>query len=278
MRVKAVGLTMVGVLLCCATAVGMANPAAAHGPRAHKSITGGQAVSPAQWGFTVALVTPRELCTGVVIAPLRVLTAAHCARDTVKTTVRANSPFAFFGGETRSVEGAAVAPGYDRRHNDIAVLKLSAPTTATPITLASAADDAAYTPVGNPLSIAGFGRRNPSIFGKPKVGVLTAATTYSVTGCRWFLSPATEVCDQGGRIGTAFSARKRRPVMRDTCGGDSGGPLVANTPAGPRLLGILSGGLSLRRGPFSFIQCGLRGYPSIHVRVAPYLGFIQSQL
>ena len=71
----------------------------------------------------------------------------------------------------------------DGRHNDLAVLMLNAPTTATPIALASAADDAAYTPVGNPLSIAGFGRRNPSKYGKRKFGVLTATTTFSTSAC-----------------------------------------------------------------------------------------------
>jgi secreted trypsin-like serine protease len=265
-------------LLVGVTAVAMASPVEAEAATAHESIIGGQFASPPSWGFTVAIYTQRGLCSGVVISPTRILTAAHCVLDLPGATIRANSPYAFSGGETFSAATAFVVPSYDGQHNDLGVLALSARTTAPPITLASAADDAAYSPVGNTLSIAGFGDRNPGGKGKSKIGVLTAATVLSVPGCGRFVALATEVCDQGGRVTTAFSGRKRRAVVRDTCFGDSGGPLVVNTAAGPRLLGILSRGESQRRGGFSFVRCGLAGFPSIHTRVAPYLDFIQSHL
>jgi secreted trypsin-like serine protease len=50
-----------------------------------------------------------------------------------------------------------------------------------------------------------------------------------------------------------------------SCVGDSGGPVVANTPAAPRLVGVISA------GPF---PCGL-GAPSIYARVSSRLGFIR---
>jgi secreted trypsin-like serine protease len=265
-------------LLLAVAATAIASPMEADAATAHESIIGGQFASPPSWGFTVAMYTRRGLCSGVVISPTRVLTAAHCVLDLPGATIRANSPYAYSGGETRSVVGATIEPGYNGRQNDLAVLVLDAPTTAPPITLASPADDAAYSPVGNALSVAGFGRRNPAAFGRPKVGVLTATTVFSAPDCGRLVSLATEMCDQGlRRVATAFSGRKRRAVVADTCAGDSGGPLVANTAAGPRLLGVLSGGLH-RLGRFSFVLCGLAGSPSVHERIAPQLGFIQSQL
>jgi secreted trypsin-like serine protease len=50
-----------------------------------------------------------------------------------------------------------------------------------------------------------------------------------------------------------------------SCVGDSGGPVVANTPAAPRLVGVISA------GPF---PCGL-GAPSIYARISSRLGFIR---
>jgi secreted trypsin-like serine protease len=281
-RRRATLLILVG---CCMYAgvclLGVA-AASAKGPQAQSSVVGGIRASLAQWGFTVAIADSRgSLCTGSVISPTRVVTAAHCVGDPSQITVRANSTAAFFGGETRGVVGAAIHPGFNGIYNDIAVLSLSSATTAPPIPLANASDDAAYTPPGNILSVAGFGVRNPLSFGKPKLGVLTAVTVFTtVSGkCRDFVEPATEVCDVGGRFGTAFRGFKRRKVLRGICSGDSGGPLVADTPSGPRLLGVAEAGISPpKRSAFGFVRCGLRGFPGIHIRIAPNLGFIQSQL
>ena len=46
----------------------------------------------------------------------------------------------------------------------------------------------------------------------------------------------------------------------------------------PKLSASLLSQFSPRFGAFSAVRCGLKGKPSIHTRVAPYLAFIQSQL
>jgi secreted trypsin-like serine protease len=265
--------------LCAAALLASLGGSAGAAPRAQSSVIGGTPASLGEWGFTVAIVTPNALCTGSVISPTRVLTAAHCAGNPAQTLVRANSAFAFTGGEVIGVAAAVIAPGYQGFFNDVAVLTLKTPTTAPPITLATAAESASYTQPGVPLAIAGFGLRNPLLGGKPKYGALETA---NVSARRCAIPPSV-ICDFGHNAGIAgrqFHGRLvRRTVRRSICHGDSGGPLIARTPAGPRLIGIAEATSSPpKRNPFYFVLCGLKGFPSIHTRASSYLDFIAANL
>jgi secreted trypsin-like serine protease len=269
-------------LLCAAALVGLlAGPAAARGPRARSSVIGGNPATLTEWGFTAAVFTPNSLCTGVVISPTRVLTAAHCVGSLPTMLIRVNSTNAFVGGDVLQVSAAAFAPGYANGFmNDLAVLTLKTATTAPPITLASAAEDATYTQPGAPLATAGFGDRNPLIIGKRQIGLLTAVDVLA-RNCGPI--PPSTICDAGGRAGTAFRRFRGRVLKRKLakviCEGDSGGPLIARTPTGPRLIGITEASSSPRKSdPFFFVRCGLKGFPSLHTRVLSFLPFLQGNL
>jgi secreted trypsin-like serine protease len=267
-------------VLCAAAMLGIAAaPACAKAPRARTSVIGGRVASLQDWGFTASVLTPNTLCTGVVLSPTKVLTTAHCLGSLSTMVVRTNSTAAFAGGQASGVASAAIAPDYAHGfQNDLSVLTLTAPTTAPPIQLADAAEDATYTRIGAPLQIAGFGNRNP-ILGRQKIGLLTAADV-SVRPCPL---PSWAICDSGGRAGAVLRSfrghRIRRKVKRAVCSGDSGGPLVARTPNGPRLIGIAEASSGPRKpNPFFFVICGLKGFPSLHSRVASYMSFIQGNL
>jgi secreted trypsin-like serine protease len=271
-----------GVALCAAALiVPFAAATAEASPRAGKSVIGGTAATVEQWPFAAAVLTPTTLCTGTVISPTRVLTAGHCVGNPLTMVVRTGSTSAFFGGEALGVSSVAFAPGFAHTfENDLAILTLKTPTTATPIQLASASEDAAYTQPGATLSAAGFGNRNPLIIGKPQIGLLTATNV----SARFCPLPPWAICDSGRRVG--FAARrikrkiKRRTVKASICSGDSGGPLVANTPAGPRLVGTAEASTAppTKRNPFFFVICGLKGFPSVHTRSFLYHDFIESNL
>ena len=277
-------MARVGVVAICATALIGATGTGIAGasPRAGKSVIGGTPASIQQYPYVAAVLTPTTLCTGTVISSTRVLTAGHCVGNPQTMTVRTGSPSAFAGGETLGVSSVAFAPGFAHQfENDLAILTLSSPTSATPIQVADPAEDAAYTRTGATLSVAGFGNRNPLLTAKPQIGVLTA-TNVSVRFCPL---PAWAICDSGHKAGIAFRRLRHRKTKRATvkatvCSGDSGGPLVANTPAGPRLVGTAeaSTGPPSKRNPFFFVICGLKGYPSVHTRSAIYSDFIRANL
>ena len=271
-----------GVALCAGALIAaLAAGVADASPRAGKSVIGGSPTSIEQWPFVASVLTPTTLCTGTVISPTRVLTAGHCVGNPLTMTVRTGSTSAFTGGEAFGVSSVAFAPGFNRTfENDLAILTLKAPTSAPPVQLASAAEDASYTQSGAPLSEAGFGNRNPLLIGKPRIGLLTATNV----SARFCPLPPWAICDSGRRIGTAFRRIRRkvkkRPVNSSVCSGDSGGPLVANTPDGPRLVGTAEASTAppTKRNPFFFVICGLKGYPSVHTRTYLYNDFIQANL
>ena len=265
--------------------LGLVVQPASAAPVATKSVIPGRhthVANLADWEFTVAVRSPEGDCTGVVIAPTKVLTAAHClyAPPAAMYVIAKQISFWSGGGERIPVQSFAT-PGYaNGLTNDLAVLTLASPTTAPAIPLATPAQEAAYTQINTRLEVAGFGVRNPFYRGKQKYGVLVAGPAFvRWTGCGPNFNGALLICDTGPRSKwVVLSGHKVRSIQSVPCFGDSGGPLVVETSSGPLLVGIAESVSSQRIGRFTGVLCGLHGYNPIHTRVSPYLGFIQANL
>ena len=107
-------------------------------------------------------------CTGTVVAPSLVLTAAHCAENMQTGTPFSASGFRVVTGAldplqagepVSTVLGVIVYPGLQRKvdNGDVALLVLSTPTSAPPITLASP-KQAKRLVAGMPATIVGWGK------------------------------------------------------------------------------------------------------------------------
>lgn len=142
------------------------------------------------------------ICTGTVIAPTKVLTAAHCVAGNAKFRV-------FFGtsvnvgGRRIGVTKAVAHPGYRAsvlNVNDVAVLTLASPAGVRSVPLAAA------PPKGAWVAAVGFGRITAydanyvSAGTKRRVGIQVNSVTNTVVNA--------------GR------------ANHTTCNGDSGGPLL----------------------------------------------------
>jgi secreted trypsin-like serine protease len=287
-------LQLVAIAGCAALiAAGAAQGAGARqqaGPAAKPSIVGGGPADFANWEFTIALFgeqrgRPRFRCGGSVIAPTKVLTAAHCVygTDADALTVVAGRPRLTdtSTGERIEVGSYAIHPVFDLRRtvHDFAVITLATATSQPAIALPTTDEAEAATTVGSRLRVAGWGAPDPYGVRRPKGLRLkkTAQRVLRAGRCirgytRHIFDPELTICALGkraprwSRITRPLSFLLGGSIHNSPCRGDSGGPLVADTPGGPRQVGLVS---------FGGGACGARRFPAAYARVATDLAFIQ---
>jgi secreted trypsin-like serine protease len=276
-RVAARGRDLMAKPLCATAliALGVVAIAGASASEPSPRIVGGGKANAAGWQFAVAIEQKRRLiCSGSLIGPTEVLTAAHCAKGGKRKqlSVLAGSPS--ISPKRRlpriKVTGVVVDPTYNGRkvERDFAVLTLASPPEAQPIALPTRAEAKAATRPGRIVRTAGFGTRSAWGFNVARRLKATKEIVFAPRVCdRLFgkergFQQATMICALGKRVRRFHS---RLPYYSTSCTGDSGGPVVANTHAGARLVGVVSA------GPF---PCGL-GAPSLYARVSSRIGFIR---
>ncbi|NUS13813.1 MAG: trypsin-like serine protease, partial [Streptomyces sp.] len=214
-------------------------------------------------------------CAGVVVAPRKILTAAHCVAGydwsgygtvvtgTDQLPTVADGTVDLHGGTENYVTGTWSHPRYDdsTADNDVAVLTLYQPTTAPRLPLTAADDTASYAP-GTAATLYGWGRTSSTgialaqTLQKATLPVVADSACAAVYGADF--AAARMVCAgppaSGGDAGTTGA-----------CYGDSGGPLVV---AG-RIVGVVSHGSP---------DCVTAGTYSVFSRVSALVGAIEPRV
>ena len=261
-------------LAACACALAVSAAPAGGAPRARSSIVGGAPANAAQWPYAVAIFRKGHMhCTGSVIGPTRVLTAAHCIHgfnlSRFQVIVGRPDLRTRTAGQVIPVSAGRVHPDFEQTAlHDVAVLDLAQPTFAQPIALATPEQTAAITRPGAVLRVAGYGATKPfgvhfSPFLKSTIELVRTDRRCLKAYTRDLFAPESMICALGPKRKKAGRFR----IHTSACAGDSGGPLVADTPAGPVGVGTVSFGGSL---------CGLPAAPTVYSRVSSSLGFINA--
>jgi secreted trypsin-like serine protease len=209
-----VTLTVLIALSIAAAFVGQARA----NPVMHADVAGGAVGSVAG---VVAITTSSEYCTGSMIAPTVVLTAAHCLERAGKVAsiqVRADDTH-----QNLQVSHYYLAPGFNptSHFNDAAVLILKSPSQSPVLSVASSEPAA-----GSGATITGYGQQTYT----------SGATTAAYSGATIIQSIA--YCEGiwagfGDAVPSSDFCAQNSPYDNDTVTrGDSGGPLLMKSPTG----------------------------------------------
>ena len=205
-------------------------------PREVHEIARGSDVAPGQYPFVVLifhLLDPVEetwkLCTGSLIAPNWVLTAAHCLVDEDGNVAEPSDVAAFVGHDfeeiltdtasRRAASQVVTHPQYNHSvlgTNDIGLIQLTQPFPVEPVSILTSVEEAIYAPSGTTATAVGWGRTENGEF--PDILQHVSIPMYSLEECRRRLQPFG-FNQANGTFCAGTAAEGTRP-------GDSGGPLL----------------------------------------------------
>jgi secreted trypsin-like serine protease len=209
---------------------------AGRGPHAHVAVIGGRSAEPGTFPWMAYVLDFRGnevgQCSGTVVAPNLVLTAGHCAEDVQSGVLNEAAGYQVVTGnvdwaaheserQVSAVTRVIVCSCFDRHTmiGDVALLQLSTPTTAPPVTLA------ASPPADTGALLAGWGEA----YSKQGIAVEWLQTAPTL------VQPAQRCEREAPPFSSASEICVSDPPDYQTgvCNGDSGGPLLVAEPSAP---------------------------------------------
>ncbi|XP_037087887.1 coagulation factor X-like [Pollicipes pollicipes] len=247
-------------------------------------ITGGQDAIIGRWPWIALIGEQRPsriswFCGGALLNERFVATAAHCLGQFQKNRllVRVGDFDLHYDTDAAHqdllVDRIYLHPAYEhyRKHNDLALLRLSTAARLGPLVRPVCLPPAGVNLTGQWTSLAGwghtdFGGESSAVLQEvrlPLVDTATCEAHYRTLGNNFQQDFAPGFGD------TKICAHDTTGHGRDSCQGDSGGPMTFRDPASGRvqLVGIVSTG----------VGCGHPTFPGVYTRVAMYVDWIRQR-
>ncbi|MFG3103347.1 trypsin-like serine protease [Streptomyces sp. NPDC048182] len=202
-------------------------------------------------------------CGGAVVAPTKILTAAHCVKGynwhahgaIVTGTAQLATGSDLHGGTLSGVWRQWNHPSYNAvtYDNDMALLTLPNPVKAKPIPMTTASDTASYQP-GTTAKVYGWGRTSSTSQAISPVLKSASLPIRSDTVCSGAWGGDYV---KGHMVCAGLAATGSDTGTTTPCNGDSGGPLVV----GGRIVGVVSWGVE---------DCVAKGAYGVFSKVGAY--------
>ncbi|QUQ71565.1 S1 family peptidase [Kutzneria sp. CA-103260] len=264
-HVRRSAAVLASLLLLATPAYAATAPSGTASPR----IVGGDDASTTTTPWVVAITTDSSqfFCGGTLVAPTKVVTAAHCVTQALATggmTTKSPSSLRVVAGRTdlRTRDGQQLRvtsvwadPSFRDvgTGHDVAVLTLTRSVAYRTLPLVADGDTSGYQP-GVVATVLGWGRVGETAPPSPTLKSVQVPVVSDQT-----CASEESDFDAGSMVCAGYPQGGR-----DACAGDSGGPMVVDG----RLVGVVSWGDG----------CARAGKPGVYTRLVNYRDEVSAQL